>query len=342
MLARRFSILPEPIRRGLFIGFVCALTQTLAHASSSTCPDLTLGEKAEDCPWSEVARNLISEADAGRPVLPTLKSSVPELFKQIERDAKNPSLRSLWGKSINFDEFAKGIIVHPEIIKSIGSIFGSEVTDQRVVHAGMEHVYGYLFSVLKTPYGYKRARWVQPTLEQGFQLTSKILSPTPPEGTLFGNLTYFIGKIAFRNDPIELNILKKLKKDSPQVAKELITFPYNKLKVTRLIETLSVPTSSEKTRTITLRTDLVRFQTDPQDQSNSHLLIYSIVDPELGGAKLVTAFPVDTAFVEKTLNPENLGKEKTVLARFNAFVEGLSGKELKGERQVIPSETSTQ
>lgn len=317
----------------------CTTVPTVSNQAplSATCPDPSLGETQEDCPWALVARKLISESEAGHPLLPVLQESLPDLVTQIQNDSKNPYFKQLWGQSINFDEFAKGIIVHPEIIQTLNKLFNIQTAaaPDRVVHAGLEHVYGYLFSVLKTPYGYKRARWVKPTLEQGFELASKTLGPTPPEGTLFSNLTYFLGKIAFRSDPKELRTLNRGIKTAGKVPATLVTFPYKKLKITRLVETVWVPTNSNESRKVFLRTDFVPFEQVPQGQSNSHLLIYSVVDPDQGGARLVTAFPVESSFVQKGLKPEFLGNNQPIKARYNAYVEGLSGHELTGERQVI-------
>lgn len=330
--------------RFLLVPFILCLILALPLSSlqaANQCPDIALDEKAEDCPWAQVARALISEAEAGRPILSVMKSSLPDLVGQIEKDAKNSTYRTLWGKSINFDEFAKGVIVHPSIIKTIAKLSGTEASD-RIVHAGMEHVYGYLFSTLKTPYGYKRARWVQPTLEKAFILPPKVLSPTPPEGTLFSNLTYFLGNIAFRDDPKELNSLREVKKIKSKIPEVLTSFSYGSLKVNRLIETSLVADAKGKTRSVTLRTDLVEFKKLPEGQKNSHLLIYSVNDPLLGGARLITAFPVEKGFTEKVLNPENLGQDKTIQARYNAFIEGFNGTEVKGNRQVIQSENQNQ
>jgi len=317
----------------------CATQPTTLNQAPLTaaCPDLSLGETQEDCPWALVARNLIAESESGRPLLPLFQKSLPDLVTQVQKDAKNPFFKQLWGQSINFDEFAKGIIVHPEIIQTLNKLFGIQTTQtpDRVVHAGLEHVYGYLFSVLKTPYGYKRARWVKPTLEQAFELTSKTLAPTPHQGTLFSNLTYFIGKIAFRNDPKELRILNRGIKTSDNVSSALATFPYKNLKITRLVETVLVPTSSNQSRKVFLRTDFVPFKQVPQGQLNSHLLIYSVIDPDQGGARLITAFPVESGFVKKGISPELLGNNQPIKARYNAYIEGLSGHELTGERQVI-------
>src|SRR5205823_4357190 len=105
----------------------------------------------------------------------------------------------LWGTSINYDELAKAIIVHPAILRALDKSFVSHapmevqnidaqapesVATARLLgvapthdpaghplaHAGMEHTYGYLFSVLKTSFGYKRARWVSGESERGFGL----------------------------------------------------------------------------------------------------------------------------------------------------------------------------
>lgn len=292
------------------------------------CPDAQLGETAEDCPWAGIARVLVAEADQGKPIGARLKSLAPGLMEQVKKDSARAALQNLWGKSSNYDEFAKGTIVHPAILETLGETFQIPMAG-KIVHAGLEHTYGYLFSVLKTPFGYKRARWVRNVLEDGFELPAKTLSPTPAGGTFFANVTYFIGSIAFRDRPEKLKLLKA---EAPHVSKAVTGFPYSKLKTIRLEETLETP------KKVTIRTDFVPFihvpKTEGQAQPNSHLLVYSVLEAAGHDARLITAFPVDSAFVERALKAEGLGKEKPVQTRYNAYVDGITGQTLTGLRKI--------
>ena len=315
-----------------------------AAPATSICPDRAAGETDQDCPWAGVARTLIAEARAGHAIGDQLAALLPKLDRDLKADAGRTGLKDVWGMSINFDEIAKSEIVDNSILSAIGEKieidFPIGLTAQgqarppmnRIVHAGMEHTYGYLFSVLKTPFGFKRARWVRGEIETGFNLPVGILGPTPSSGTLFLNVTTFIGNIAFRTDSTELAVVKSASRSGP---KELSNFKYGKLSPTRLEERVEVPNYNGKTRLVTLRTDFVPFLNAPSDpNANSHLLIYSVVDPFHHEAQLISAFPVQTSFVQNALNPKGLGS-KPVSTRYNGFVEGLSGTTLHGDRRVL-------
>lgn len=285
------------------------------------------------------------------------KERLPRLEQSLQADSHRQAWKRLWGQSINFDELAKGIIVHPAILSTLGKSFGirmpmtithfrSEKTKEGtpfsvmgepvttdpaghpLAHAGLEHTYGYLFSVLKTSFGYKRARWVQGEIEAGFGLKPGLIGPTPTEGTLFANVTYFAGRIAFRGEDTPTLILKDGTKDLPH---ELREFDFTRLSPIRLIETVQAKDSTGDTRQVVLRTDLVPFF---HPQKDTHLLVYSVDDPSYGGPVLITAFPVNQAFVDTVTKAETLGENQPVQTRYNAFVEGITGYKLTGTRKL--------
>ena len=219
---------------------ITLLLATAAHGA--TCPDTANGETQEDCPWAGIARGLSELAQTKRLTAEDLKQASPSLFQQITRDAEETSLKALWGTSINYDEFAKGVIVDPAILKVLAETFRVKLTDsmlaEHLSNAGMEHTYGYLFSRLKTAFGYKRARWVRGDLERGFDLPVGTLGPQAPQasgGSFFSNVTYFFGRIAFRDDP---GLLRTLEKHSSGVAKCLREFDYSSLKPIRFEESI--------------------------------------------------------------------------------------------------------
>ncbi|OFZ01616.1 MAG: hypothetical protein A2Z97_10345 [Bdellovibrionales bacterium GWB1_52_6] len=316
----------------LIIGLAHAIRPLLALEQAS-CPDQSAGEKPEDCPWAGAARTLIAEAEAGRTVSPALQTLLPRLYAQIKTDGEKPELKDLWGQSINFDENAKGIIVHPGIIQSLAELFGVPAPqgESRVVHAGMEHTYGYLFSILKTPYGFKRARWVQGEIEEGFNLPLGTLGPTPAEGSLFMNVTTFIGTIAFRTEANEFQVIRKATRNA---AREIRRMKFSELKPIRLEERVEAANANGKVRTVKLFTDFVPFLNQANPKGNTHLLIYTVKDPFHHSAQLISAFPVQTGFVQRAIQPSNLGKGRPIITRYNAFVEGLSGSTKTGERKV--------
>jgi hypothetical protein len=257
-----------------------------------------------------------------------LKDASPDLYSQINLDSARADYKDLWGQSINYDELAKGIIVDPAILKVIAKTLQVSWVSDRIAHAGMEHTYGYLFSNLKTSFGYKRARWVHGDTDRGFGLPIGTLGPNAPSvggGTLFSNATFFFGRIAFRNDPASL---KQLLAHASDASKALQDFKFSSLKPVRLEETIP-------SKNIVLRTDLVPFAVKPavSDPGAQYLLVYSVVMN--GTAKLITGFPVAQSFVDSTLNKDNLGDDKPIVTRYNAFVDGISGNTLTGSRRVI-------
>jgi hypothetical protein len=308
--------------------------KTLRASELTTCPDTAAGETAEDCPWAGVARLLIMEAEAGRDVLPLIDTHLPELRHQLNRDASLEGLKKLWGTSLNYDENAKGVIVHPAIVDALAEAMRAPSRQERLVHAGLEHTYAYLFSVLRTPFGYKRARWVRDDIESGFALARGTLGPSPVEGTFFANITYFAGRIGLRFDG---EALRRLLEASSSVAGALREYPYAALKLVRLEETVTLTRGDGTPRTATLRTDLVRFPNTTPGRPNTALLIYSVLDSASPGAKLITLFPVGQETVDQILDPDRLGEGKPVISRYNAFVPGLTGATppLLGTRRIV-------
>lgn len=307
-----------------------------------------------------MARLLIAKADAGqdKQVAKYLKQLLPDLDRALQSDSLRTSWKNFWGRSINFDELANGVIVHPAILQALNDRFKSNAplildniragsvkgidsakllgtpstTDpagHQLAHAGLEHTYGYLFSVLKTSYGYKRARWVEGEIEKGFGLKPGVFGPRPESGTLFANVTYFTGQIAFRGKERKLTSLRK---GGERLPAELKSFDFAKLNTTRLEETVEALDPSGAKRNVIFRTDLVAFI---HPQKNTHLLVYSVEDPSDGGHVLITAFPVASSFVDTVMNPDNLGEGKPVQSRYNAFVEGVTGKKLTGVRKKV-------
>lgn len=300
----------------------------LADSQAGTCPDTAQAETQEDCPWAGIARTLSERAEQGGVL--DLKTAAPELCSQIRRDSRNATFKSLWGESINFDELAKGIIVDPPTLKALAQEFKVPYISDRISHAGVEHTYGYLFSTLKTAFGYKRARWVHGDTDRGFGLVPGTLSPEAPKtsgGTLFSNASYFFGRIAFRTDRREL---RQLKSHSSGVAESLRKFNYSVLKPVRLEEVIP-------SKDVILRTDLVPFTVKPESSDaspNQYLLVYSVVVN--GHAKLITGFPVGQSFVDSTLNKDALGDNKPIMTRYNGYIEDVSGETFTGTRRVIP------
>ncbi len=294
------------------------------------CPVESEKETALDCPWAGIARDLQSVPE--KQVPKRMKSAAPELVKRLVAEGKvSGEMQKLWGRSINFDEGAKAVIVPPPVIDAIFSYAKVTPRKDRIVHAGFEHTYGYLLSNLQTPYGYKRLRWVRPDIENGFGLRYLTLSPFPKEGGFFMNVSAFIGRIAFRGENPQEQRARKIIALARGVSPTLRHFSYHEVRGRRLTETVSLPSGRE----IELRTDFVPFTVaDADTGGNTELLIYSVRDSAEKLPQLITAFPIAKGFSDGALNPANLGDGKPITTRYNAFVPGLTDSKvpLAGKR----------
>lgn len=316
-------------------GYVCFMAGVVFFAALTSsqscwaqCPDHSSGEKQEDCPWAELARNL--ETVPENAILRLIEAELPAMYNSMNSDSKPGTWLSLWGKSINFDEGKKAIIVNPKVITQFDQFFRQptlKVQDKQIAHAGVEHTYGYLLSNLQTAYGFKRARWVHGTLDTGFGLPAGTLAPLPTQGTLLSNVTYFAGRIAFRDEAPALELLKSIS----GVSSALLNYDFGKLKTARLEETIQTPSGP-----VVIRTDFVALP--KKVETNSHWLIYSVRDARKGAprnSQLITAFPVEASFMDGALKPELLGEDKPISTRYNAYVEGITFTTQKGLRKKI-------
>jgi len=309
----------------LSVLFLLSGTVSAFECPRKARPGAAAVERAEDCPWAGVARLLEEKADRSEDLEPVLAAQAPGLLRQMDADRSTAVLR-LWGESINYDELANGVIVNPGILNFIAARLGAAQPRGKIAHAGLEHTYGYLFSLLPTKFGFKRARWVRPDIEDGLDLPRGCAGPAPAEGTLLTNITCLAGGIALKDDPAASALLGSV---VPHCAAPLRTFVARPVKRTRLSEAVLLTGG----RKVVLRTDFVPFAR--VSNGNSHLLVYSVYDSALGRAYLVSAFPVNEGFVKSILSPSGLGSGKPVQTRYNAYVDGLTdaGK-FKGSRSV--------
>ncbi len=314
-----------------------ALSVSISGANPSgsdlgPCPDSALGETQNDCPWAAITRAILAGQKEGKSATPFFLKHAPILVRDIKIDSKKKHLIDLWGESINYDEFAKARILEPIILKTLYRFFlGTvleNVQDKQIVHAGVEHTYGYLLSNLKTAFGYKRARWVSGDIEKGFDLPSETFGPSPKPGTLLGNISFFAGSIAMRYDPSALALVKKI----TEIPHELSGFKFENLKITRIEEAVKIDN-----RIVLLRTDFVSFPHGKTKSENSHLLIYSVSSSAQIHPVLITAFPVQEDFVAKKTNPKTLGEKVQITTQYNAFVSGLTGLQIEGSRKILES-----
>lgn len=258
-------------------------------------------------------------------ILNSIQNKSPALYQQIKSDSEDKALLVCWGQSINFDSGAKATILDHKLIAELQSKFGIK-NDNHFVHAGIMHTYGYLFSSLITPYGFKRTRWTKPTLNKGFGLNNLSLSPFAIEGTLLSNITYFAGKLAFKN----IENIKNLDKLS-HVSNEIKNYNYQSLNRIVLDENIKSPKNIQKI----LRSTLVKFITKPNGEENDYLLIYSFEDLKNREEKLITAFPIKTDAYLKIVDAMALGTDRPIIVRYNAYIGTTQDDRLSGKRLIL-------
>ncbi len=275
------------------------------------------------------AAEMTAASIRGDSVLAVLRSQTPWISRQIVADSTHRKLFSLWGRSCNFDENARKVIVDPAIVTVIGELAGHRMSGS-AVHAGLLHTYGYLFSPIQTPYGAKRDRWVLQNLEDGFDIGGTLLSDEPRHGTLLANATWFFGNFALRGR----RALNHLAKRIPHAAPELRKFDYSRSKTCRIIEEAEIPeVSGTKTRRVRLITDLVSYPKPPRSaQAENTLLIYSVQNGKGAPLRLITGFPVrETAANELRSSMPRRGTS-TIRLRYNAFLPEMFARTFRGRR----------
>jgi hypothetical protein len=320
---------------GMFLGLAYGATAGLRERprrQAAQCPLPGTPETAEDCPWAGLARELDAVADAGAPLGDALDRLTPGIAEQVRADRGRTSIRDLWGESINYDEGARGLIVRPEVVDALLALADLPARRDRVVHAGVEHTYGYLFSNLVTPFGYKRARWVRDDVERGLGLPRGSLGPIPEAGTLLGNATQLFGRVALADDTTAMALLELERDRTPTAVIEAAAALPRAL---RLSERFSFDGADGRRVDLELRSDFLEFRTpDADERASSHLLIYSVRDSRRPFAQLITAFPMNRASVRGALDSRGLGADREIRARYNAFVEDVTGRTFRGAREL--------
>ncbi len=287
---------------------------TLVLLALGACPAPSSQEGALDCPWAAIARAVLPATTPGR-VAKRLAAEAPALWTQVGRDAKRARLHAAWGQSSNLDELVHAEIVRAPLLAALGAHLGV-LTSGAHVHAGLQHTYGYLLSTLATPFGYKRARWVDGELERGLGLLHGVLGPTPEAGSLYANVTCLLAQVAF--SAAERRGLDEECAASAAPSIVRYTPPLHM----RLEETVGG---------VTLRSEWI-----PLGMTKRFLFIYSVVE---GGAppRLLTSFPVDLTFLDALRDGRSLGEKQPIAVRYNAFVPGLSDSKLPlvGTRRLV-------
>jgi hypothetical protein len=266
----------------------------------------------------------LNNAEDAQGVARTLKRRARFVVEQLTQDARTPVLLGLWGQCQNYDELAHDLIVPPAVLGELTKLAGLDSLPDNLVHAGIQHTYGYLFSSLVTAYGLKRDRWTSSVVEDGFGHQTPVLKPKPKIGTLLANATYFAGRIAFRSRTREMAMLRRLR---DYVSPQLVEFPYRSMSIVRSVDQVSLSSSIH----INLQTDFVKFS-HGEKHDRRWLLVYSLQDSRHQSSQLISAFPVSHEVVEETLVESDSSQTATIRPRFNAWVDGLTGPKISGIR----------
>lgn len=252
----------------------------------------------------------------------------PDVVSQIETDSARRGPLSFWGRSTNFDELANQTIVDPVLINVLSQVAAKKIS-VKTPHAGLQHTYGYLFSLIQTPYGMKRDRWTETRLESAFGLDRSTLSPKPEHGTLLTNATWLAGQIAFRNVDDSLDRLRSYL--TGKYSSDLDRIDFNGLLQTRIVEKVTLKTKKKLAESWLLQTDLVSVPAD----NDFALLVYSVSEEQTTNASLITLFPVGQKMQTELLQRTQSRTRDDIRLRFNAYVPALFGGVFNGTCEAV-------
>ena len=251
-----------------------------------------------------------------------LRQQLPRFFSHLQRLAKERPTLARWGRSINIDELAGLTIVDPMVLSMIGSLTNTAMNSPGF-HAGLQHTYGYLLSLVETPYGFKRDRWITSTIEDGFGLPSKSLQAFPNRGTLLVNLTSFLSRISLSEQP-------KLKVHGSVANFDRVDL--SAIRGWRIVEQIE-PKISNHMQSIEIRTDILPFLNATLEYEC--LLVYSL-RLEHRPSKLITTFPISSEVTQALLHSSRFGDNQPIRLRYNAYCSGLTEANLVGKRTCAP------
>ncbi|TWU02995.1 hypothetical protein [Stieleria varia] len=259
-----------------------------------------------------------------------LQRLCPDVVCQLEQDSGRGGPLIFWGTCRNVDELAGKVIVDPGILKLIFRV-AEQRLDIEFPHAGLQHTYGYLFSVINTPYGKKRERWTSDALEHSLALPSDTLSPAPATGTLLANATWLAGNIAFRGHARRNWLIRCLRK---RVASAMGQLDIDAMTRLRSVETISLQRDRGRDASVSLITDLLRL---PQTERGAEewLLVYSVNDSRKPHPEIITLFTVAQAFVQAVRERSAKGKLDDIRLRYNAWVPGFPAAPQSGTVRLV-------
>ncbi|MDR6142543.1 hypothetical protein QE375_002097 [Microbacterium foliorum] len=112
----------------------------------------------------------------------TALDSLPWLVASLEDDRAHGRFDA-WGRSTVIDENIGAAVISPALFDELHRRAGMRA-QWPVGNAGLLHCYGYLLSLVETPYGLKRDRWVTTALAEACALTPDAFLPWREDATL--------------------------------------------------------------------------------------------------------------------------------------------------------------
>ncbi len=265
-----------------------------------------------------LAKSLIDAADE-RARKTLLRQQQPRFYSHLRRLAVERFALLRWGRSVNLDELAGIEIVAPSILNLIGELTGTAMKAPGY-HAGLQHTYGYLLSLIETPFGFKRDRWITTTIEDGFGLPANSLQAFPTRGTLLVNLTAFLSQLSLADQ----NRLKTI-----GAVANFDRVEFSQIRGQRIVEQANFRDRLNAPQRIEIRTDIIPFLHTGRDAQS--LLVYSL-RRNSRPAKLITTFPIGTAAAAELLDRSRFGGKQPIRLRFNAYLEGFPPAGTIGKR----------
>lgn len=264
--------------------------------------------------YHAIAHELL-KAGNQRQTTALFRKRCPHIVRQIQQDSRQRGPLSFWGRSTNEDELAHDLIVAPRILMSIGQLMNRQLLPA-TPHAGLQHTYGYLFSILRTQYGYKRDRWFDSELANVLNVPHHTLRPDPSTSTLLHNVTWLTGQIAFRGHSERRRLTDYL---HGKIDPALRNWTPRELTISRLEETAKLTSRNHRAFQVRLRTDLVASSSN---RPNSVVLIYSYLDSRIKAPRLITVFCVGTSSSSALLARGSMKGSIEIRPRYNAFIPG--------------------
>jgi 2'-5' RNA ligase len=210
--------------------------------------------------------------------------------------------RRFWTDSTTFDELAKQTILPPTVMDAL-QIPHEATGGVDHASAGIMHTYGYLFSQVKTAYGFKGKRWIESRVDERVGLPAGAFGPLAAHGEFTSNVTAAL--MTLIGHPVTL---PEAMKDVPRAHA-----------LGRLDQDVTWKKADGKKVRMTVSTHLVALRPlAGLETKDSYLLIYEVA--EKGSHRLVTAFPIEEGFAASIIAGK-ASETPEFKPRFNLYID---------------------